>query len=72
MNFCICLGSKTYARCGNDYFYEDFGNFQSPYYPNYYSAESHCTWKITVNENSFVKLLLTDIDLESKQLYVLL
>ncbi|CAH0395162.1 unnamed protein product [Bemisia tabaci] len=41
------------------------GSITSPNYPNSYTANANCAWKITVNKGSVIKLTIVDIDVDS-------
>ncbi|KAJ8936435.1 hypothetical protein NQ318_015581, partial [Aromia moschata] len=55
--------SSTSTGCGGT-LSSPSGSIISPHYPEPYSRNSECTWKITISAGSRMQLVFSDIDLE--------
>lgn len=53
--------------CGGVLLNSPRGSITSPNYPQQYSEESQCDWRITVNQGSTIQLIFSDIDLEAQE-----
>lgn len=41
------------------------GSISSPGYPNSYSHNAQCEWRVSVNEGSTIEIIFTDLDMET-------
>ncbi|XP_069625649.1 scavenger receptor cysteine-rich domain-containing protein DMBT1-like isoform X3 [Ranitomeya imitator] len=55
---------SSYTNCGG-LLTQMNGNITSPFYPNLYPANSHCTWHIRVPVGYYIRLFFLHFDLET-------
>ncbi|CAH0562353.1 unnamed protein product [Brassicogethes aeneus] len=58
------IWSSTATGCGGSLL-SPFGSVISPYYPEPYSRNTECYWKIVTSAGSRIRAMFSDIDLES-------
>lgn len=57
---------STTSGCGGNINNAISGSIHSPNYPNPYSVNSQCDWRITVSKGSLIQLNFTDLEMENE------